>query len=177
MAATATAPSKAARRERYRTADILHPEAAPDESPAITRKPYLPARLTRPWPDDESFLMIASGREDDSLLMMYMKFRVWRHYHHENVVLSAATPSLASSGFADRRLRLQNLSAAIHAALEVDVVRTAQFARILVLDVSWRLEGVGRAAHSAARGRGFASGDGHWWDSGRAARDFVAARR
>ena len=32
--------------------------------------------------------MIATGREDDSLLMMYMKFRVWRYYHHESVVLS-----------------------------------------------------------------------------------------
>src|SRR5271165_4582606 len=91
IAATATAPSNAARREarreRNRTADIMHPEAAPDESPAIMRKPYLPLRLTRRWPDDESFLMITSGREHDSLLMMYVMFPLWRYYHHINNVL------------------------------------------------------------------------------------------
>src|SRR5271165_6072861 len=130
--------------------------------------------------------MITSGREHDSLLMMYVMFRLWRHYHHANDVLQTLTPSkavasgalissrdiwsgashktsgpTASSGFAHRRLRLQNLAAAIHAAFEVDVVRTSQFARILVLDIGRRFEGVGGAAHAAARGRGFASGDGH----------------
>jgi hypothetical protein len=65
------------------------------------------------------------------------------------------------SGVDSLGLRLENLAAPIHAALEVDVVRTAQFARILVFDVRGRLERVGRAAHAAARGGSFASGNGH----------------
>src|SRR5271165_4562555 len=81
------------------------------------------------------------------------------------------------SGLVDRRFRLQNLAAAIHAAFEVDVVRTAQFARILVLDIGRRFEGVGGAAHAAARRRGFASGNCHGFkDSGRTAAAIEDAR-
>ena len=65
------------------------------------------------------------------------------------------------SGVDRRALRLEHLTAAIHAALQVDVVRAAQFAGILVLDIGRRLEGVGGAAHAAAGGRGFASRNGH----------------
>ena len=56
------------------------------------------------------------------------------------------------------------------------MVRTSQFARILVLDVGRRLESVGGATHAAARGRRFASGDGHWCDSD-GARAFSSAAR
>jgi hypothetical protein len=41
------------------------------------------------------------------------------------------------------------------------MVRAAQFARILVFNVGRGFERVGRAAHAAARGRSFASGNGH----------------
>ncbi|CDX58229.1 hypothetical protein MPL1032_230290 [Mesorhizobium plurifarium] len=58
-------------------------------------------------------------------------------------------------------LRLQNLAAAIHAGLQVDVVRAAHFAGILVLDIGRGLEGVGRAAHAALRRRGFSFWNGH----------------
>ena len=46
-------------------------------------------------------------------------------------------------------LGLQDLAATIHAGLEIDVMRTAQFAGVLVLDVGRLLERVGRAAHAA----------------------------
>src|ERR1700730_2314798 len=62
------------------------------------------------------------------------------------------------SGFG---LDLEHLAATIHAGLQVDVVRTAQFARILVLDIGWLLEGVGGPAHAAARGRGFSFRNAH----------------
>src|SRR5205085_9365587 len=43
-------------------------------------------------------------------------------------------------------LRLEHLPAAIHAGLQVDVVRTAQFARILVIHIGRTLERIGRTA-------------------------------
>ncbi len=46
-------------------------------------------------------------------------------------------------------LRRQNLTTAIHAGLQVDVVRTTQFAGVLVFDVGRSLQGVSRAAHTA----------------------------
>src|SRR5688572_29481458 len=58
-------------------------------------------------------------------------------------------------------LRLQNLPAIIHAGLRIDVMRTAQFTRILVLDVVGLLERIGRAAHAAAGWRGFPFRYGH----------------
>src|SRR5712672_1338621 len=64
-------------------------------------------------------------------------------------------------------LGLQNLTALVHAALEVEVVRAAEFAGILVLDVSGLLERVRRAAHATARRRGFSAGNGHFRKSSR----------
>ncbi len=58
-------------------------------------------------------------------------------------------------------LRLQHLAAAIHAGLQVNVMRAAHFAGILVLDIGRGLEGVGRAAHAALRRRGFSFWNGH----------------
>jgi hypothetical protein len=52
------------------------------------------------------------------------------------------------------------------------MVRTAQFAGILVLDIGRVLERIGRTAHAAARGRGFSLRDGHFgsvWLSSRQA--------
>src|SRR5271170_7762273 len=76
-------------------------------------------------------------------------------------------PIVLQLGFSNRRLGLQDLAAPIHAALEVDVMRAAQLARILVLDIGWRLERIGGAAHAAARGRSLASGNGHRVNSDR----------
>src|SRR3979411_2422796 len=56
------------------------------------------------------------------------------------------------SGFG---LDLEHLPSTIHAGLQVDVVRTAEFARVLVLDIGGLLQGVGGPAHAAARRRGF----------------------
>src|SRR5882757_4761323 len=64
-------------------------------------------------------------------------------------------------------LGLQDLTALVHAALEVEVVRAAEFAGILVLDVSGLLERVRRAAHATARRRGFSAGNGHFRKSSR----------
>src|SRR5262245_59542703 len=58
-------------------------------------------------------------------------------------------------------LRLEHLAAAVHAGLEIDVVRPAQFARILVLDIGRLRQRVGGAAHPAARWRRFSFRDGH----------------
>src|SRR2546430_7227536 len=61
----------------------------------------------------------------------------------------------------DLGLRLEHLAAAVHAGLEIDVMRPAQLARILVLDIGRPRQGVGRAAHAAARRRCFSFRDGH----------------
>ncbi len=50
-------------------------------------------------------------------------------------------------------LRRQNLTTTVHAGLQVDVVRTAKFAGILVFNVGRSLQRIGRTAH-AALGRG-----------------------
>lgn len=47
---------------------------------------------------------------------------------------------LADSPASNLGLRLQDLPAAIHASLEIDMMGTAKLARILVLDVSRPLE-------------------------------------
>src|SRR5262249_58205767 len=47
----------------------------------------------------------------------------------------------------DFLLGLEDLTAAIHAGLQIDVVRAAQFAGSLVLDIGRRCERVGGAAH------------------------------
>src|SRR4051812_49070046 len=58
-------------------------------------------------------------------------------------------------------LCLEDLPAAVHAGLEVDVVRAAEFAGVLVLDVRRGLDGVGGAPHAAPRGRGLSFRNGH----------------
>src|SRR5215470_15587179 len=59
------------------------------------------------------------------------------------------------------RLGLEHLPAAIHAGLEIDVMGPPQLAGVLVLDVSRRLQRVGRTPHAASRRRGFSFRDGH----------------
>src|SRR5215470_14360540 len=59
------------------------------------------------------------------------------------------------------RLGLEHLPALVHAGLQINMVRTAQFPRILVLHIGRLLERIGGSAHPAPRGRGFSFGDGH----------------
>src|SRR5439155_19163894 len=63
---------------------------------------------------------------------------------------NAAPYPLARSRFL---LGLQNLPALVHAGLQVEVVRTAEFAGILVLGIGRLLQSVRRAAHATPRGR------------------------
>src|SRR5262245_12399451 len=58
-------------------------------------------------------------------------------------------------------LRLQDLLAAVAAALQVDVVRTPEFPRLCVFDVRVLRELVVRPAHAPAGGRGFSLRNGH----------------
>src|SRR5665647_3200076 len=78
---------------------------------------------------------------------------------------SRGKPSANMEGFPRKTLgfglHLQNLTAFVHAGLQVDVVRTAQFTGILVLDIGRALERVGRTAHAAARRRGFSFRHSH----------------
>jgi len=53
---------------------------------------------------------------------------------------------------------LEHLPAPIHAGLEIDVVRTAQLAGILVFNVGRPLERIGRTAHPTPGGRCFSFG-------------------
>src|SRR3569623_1835421 len=59
-------------------------------------------------------------------------------------------------------LGLENLLAAIHAGLQVDMVRAAQFARILVLDIGRGGQGSGGTAEPALHQRGLALWNGHF---------------
>src|SRR5436309_12826900 len=59
-------------------------------------------------------------------------------------------------------LGLENLLAAIHAGLEIDVMRTAQLARILVLDIGGGSDRIGGAAESAFHRRSLAFWNGHF---------------
>src|SRR4030081_1722372 len=68
---------------------------------------------------------------------------------------------MANAAGSNLGLRLENLAPAIQAGLEINVVRTAQLARILVFDIGRGLEGVGGAAHAAPRRRGLLSWHGH----------------
>src|SRR6201988_5528349 len=70
-------------------------------------------------------------------------------------------PNLASPTLVSGLFLLQHLPALVHAGLEVEVVRTAQLARVLVLDIGGLLQRVGGAAHATARRRGFSAGNGH----------------
>src|SRR5262249_40094832 len=58
-------------------------------------------------------------------------------------------------------LGFEHLAAAVHAGLQVDVVRPAQFTRVLILYVSRPRERIRGATHSAPRRRCLAFGDGH----------------
>src|SRR5690606_10620153 len=55
----------------------------------------------------------------------------------------------------------QDLATAIHAGLEVDVMRTTQLARILVFDIGGVGDRVGRAAEAALHRRGLAFWHSH----------------
>jgi hypothetical protein len=59
-------------------------------------------------------------------------------------------------------LRRQNLATTIHAGLQVDVVRTAQFAGILVFNVGRGLQRISRTAHAALGRRGFSFRNSHF---------------
>src|SRR5215208_1918285 len=62
--------------------------------------------------------------------------------------------------------RLEHLAAFIHAGLQVDVMRAAQFTGIFVFDIAGLLERVGGAAHSAPGRCGFSFRDGHYRSPG-----------
>src|SRR5690606_7743258 len=55
----------------------------------------------------------------------------------------------------DLFLGFEDLTAAIHTALQIDMMRTTKFARVLVLDIGRGLESVSRTAHAALRRRRF----------------------
>jgi len=63
----------------------------------------------------------------------------------------------AGSGF----LFDQDLAALVHPGLQIEMMRAAQFAGILVLNVSRLLQRVSGTAHATPRGRGFSSRNGH----------------
>src|SRR5262245_52563765 len=67
----------------------------------------------------------------------------------------------AYRGEEDLALRLQYLTAAIHAGLKIDMVRTAQLTGILVLDIGRGLQRVGRTAHTTLRRRSFSFWNSH----------------
>src|SRR5690606_34776819 len=70
---------------------------------------------------------------------------------------SRARPTGTGSAVA----RLENLAAAIHAGLEIDVVRTAKLAAVLVFDISRRLERVRRTAEATLARRRLPLGHCH----------------
>ncbi|AHY55375.1 hypothetical protein BJS_04903 [Bradyrhizobium japonicum SEMIA 5079] len=57
---------------------------------------------------------------------------------------------------------LQDLTALVHAGLEVEMVRTTELAGVLVFHIGRLLDGVCRAAHATTRRRGFSSRNGHF---------------
>src|SRR5690606_7865670 len=58
-------------------------------------------------------------------------------------------------------LRRQDLTAAVHAGLQVDVVRTAQLTRVLVFDIGGGRKTVVRATETALHRRGLALRNRH----------------
>src|SRR5882724_6395764 len=62
-----------------------------------------------------------------------------------NAERGGSPPASPLSGFL---LGLEDLAALVHAGLQVEVVRTAQFAGILVLGIGRRLQRICRAAHA-----------------------------
>src|SRR5207302_10766862 len=64
----------------------------------------------------------------------------------------------ARSGFF---LGFEDLTALVHPGLEIEMMRAAQFAGILVLGIGRLLQRIRRTAHATPRGRCFSSGNGH----------------
>jgi hypothetical protein len=58
-------------------------------------------------------------------------------------------------------LRLENLASAILPRFEVDMMRPAKLARVLVFNIGWRAKGVCGAAEAALHPRYFSLGDCH----------------
>ena len=65
------------------------------------------------------------------------------------------------------RFDLQHLTAAIHAGLQIDVMRTAQLAGILVFDIGRGFDGVGGATEPALHRRGFSFRNSHLFSPAR----------
>src|ERR1044071_433831 len=61
----------------------------------------------------------------------------------------------------DFGLLLEDRAALVHAGLQVDVVRPAQLAAVLVLDIGRRLQRIGGTAHTAPGRVGFSLRHGH----------------
>src|SRR5262249_10685130 len=80
---------------------------------------------------------------------------------HRSVYPRRVTPQ--AKGRSHFGFRLENLTAAVHAGLEVDVVGTAQFARILIFHIGRLLQGVGGATHATSRRRRLFLRDSHGW--------------
>src|SRR5450756_2709587 len=77
---------------------------------------------------------------------------------HSSAEFRNQGPTPLRSGFL---LELQDLAALVHAGLQIEVMRTAQFAGILVLGIGRLLQRIRRAAHATPRGRCFSTGNGH----------------
>ena len=92
-----------------------------------------------------------SGRPEPSSALLPHPLRV-EHRTQKGRRPPALRPKGGSLILVFRR-DLEHLAAAVHAGLQVDVVRTAQFARILVLDIGRSLQRIGRTAHVASRRR------------------------
>src|SRR5215467_6557225 len=73
--------------------------------------------------------------------------------------ITAGAPGLGRAS--NLRLWRENLPALVHAGLEVDVMRAAQLAGILVLDIARLAQRVGGTAHAAPGRRGFSLRDSH----------------
>ena len=72
---------------------------------------------------------------------------------HEGKSGAAGDGNTSSSARLEAFLHLHDLAAAIHAGLQVEVMRTVKFAGRLVLDIGIALQGVMSAAHVALRAR------------------------
>src|SRR3954466_6807134 len=88
----------------------------------------------------------------------------------------AEPPPGRASGL-DLGLRLQHRPALVHAGLKIDVVRAAQLAGILVLDVGRALQRIRRPAHAPPRGRRFLFWHGHGEISSKTAAPYAPDRQ
>src|SRR5262249_23615016 len=80
---------------------------------------------------------------------------------HASSAREALARALLSGRALDLGLGLENLAALVLPRLEIDVVRPAALARLLVLDVGWCAQGIRRAALAAFHARYFFPGNGH----------------